>query len=163
MRSLKELAITTTYEIRNKGIENKPLVIEHPRQGELKSAQPFETTDGFHRFHVTLNPGQSTPFESRKCSRTTQFRLDELTREELVMFSSQEVPQTIRQKLGEIVDFQSKSKRCKGARNYREGNQDSLRGSGAASREPQGIARQHRRPATAGPIPRSTQEAGRPD
>jgi len=104
---LKELAITTTYEIRNKGIENKTLVIEHPRQGALKSAQPFETTDGFHRFRVTLNPGQSTPFEvSEVLSRTTQFRLDELTREELVMFSSQEVPQTIRQKLGEIVDFQ---------------------------------------------------------
>jgi hypothetical protein len=104
---LKELAITTTYEIRNKGIENKTLVIEHPRQGVLKSAEPFETTDGFHRFRVTLTPGQSTPFEvSEVLSRTTQFRLDELTREELLMFSSQEVPQNIRQRLGEIIDFQ---------------------------------------------------------
>jgi hypothetical protein len=100
---------TTTYEIRNKGTLNKTLIIEHPRQGnaKLQGTQPWETTDSFHRFRVTLTPGQSTQFPvSQVLQRTTNVTLSTLTRAQLVMFAGRETPQDIRQKLGQIVDLQ---------------------------------------------------------
>jgi hypothetical protein len=103
----KESALMTTYEVRNKGIERKTLVIEHPRNGKLKGIEPFETTEGFYRFRVALAPGESVPFEvSEVVSRTTRLSLDEMEREDLLKFSGKETPQAVRQRLGQIVDFQ---------------------------------------------------------
>ena len=101
---------TTTYEIRNKGTLNKTLIIEHPRQGNSKlqgNTQPWETTDSFYRFRVTLTPGQATQFPvAELLQRNTNVSLSTLTRAQLVMFSGRETPQDIRQRLGQIVDLQ---------------------------------------------------------
>jgi chromosome segregation ATPase len=78
-----------------------------PWSRKLKGVQPYESTDGFHRFRLTLNPGQSTELAIPEViSRQTQVELSELTREELVKFAGRDTPQAVRAKLGEIVDFQ---------------------------------------------------------
>jgi len=104
-----ESVLTTTYEIRNKGTERKTLIVEHPRVGDrkLRGIEPFETTDGFFRFRVPLNPGQSTQLAiPETVSRQTTVLLGTLTRQQLVSFSGRETPQAVREKLGQIVDVQ---------------------------------------------------------
>lgn len=104
-----ESTLTTTYEIRNKGTDKKTLVVEHPRVGDrkLKGVEPFETTDGFYRFRVALNPGQSTEFAVPEIvSQQTTVVLQNLTRQQLVLFSGRETPAAVREKLGQIVDIQ---------------------------------------------------------
>jgi hypothetical protein len=105
----RESTLTTTYEIRNKGTERKSLVVEHPRIGDrkLKGVEPFETTDGFYRFRVALNPGQSTEFAVPEVvAQQTTVVLDGLKREQLVLFSGRETPAAVREKLGQIVETQ---------------------------------------------------------
>jgi hypothetical protein len=104
-----ESTLTTTYEIRNKGADKKTLVVEHPRTGDrkLKGVEPFETTDGFYRFRVALNAGQSTEFAVPEIvSQQTTVVLQNLNRQQLVLFSGRETPQAVREKLGQIVDLQ---------------------------------------------------------
>lgn len=104
-----ESVLTTTYEIRNKGTQKKTLIIEHPRVNnrKLKGAEPWETTDGFYRFRVTLEPGQMTTLPvSETVSRQNSLSLQNLTRPQLVLFSGKETPDTLRSKLGQIVDIQ---------------------------------------------------------
>jgi hypothetical protein len=105
----RESTLTTTYEIRNKGTDRKSLIVEHPRIGDrkLKGVEPFETTDGFYRFRVALNPGQSTEFAVPEViAQQTTVVLESLTREQLVMFSGRETPASVREKLGQIVETQ---------------------------------------------------------
>src|SRR6185295_5319451 len=104
-----EAVQTTTYEIRNKGTEKKALIIEHPRLNnrKLKGVEPFETTDSFYRFRVALNSGQATELAVPEIvARQTTVVLGNLTRQQLVLFSGKETPQAVRDKLGQIVDFQ---------------------------------------------------------
>jgi hypothetical protein len=104
-----EAVQTTNYEIRNKGIDKKTLIVEHPRQNNrtLKGADPFETTDSFYRFRVALNPGQSTTLPVPEVvSRQTSIALTNLTRPQLVLFAGKETPANVREKLGQIVDIQ---------------------------------------------------------
>jgi hypothetical protein len=105
----RETQLTTTYEIRNKGTEDKALVIEHPRfnNRKLKGLTAFETTDGFYRFRVSLSPAQSTTLAVPEVlSSQTNVSLTNLTRPQLALFSSTEMPAQIREKLGQIVDLQ---------------------------------------------------------
>lgn len=104
-----ESVLTTTYEIRNRGTERKSLVVEHPRFNDrkLKGVEPFETTDSFYRFRVALNPGQSTEFAVPEIvSRQTNITLTSLTRPQLTLFAGRETPQSVREKLGQIIDTQ---------------------------------------------------------
>ena len=104
----RESLVTTTYEIRNKG-EKKTLVVEHPRLNDrkLKGAEPWETTDGFYRFRLTVAANQQTELPvGEVISRQTQVALNTLSRDQLVMFAGKETPQAIREKLGQIVDIQ---------------------------------------------------------
>lgn len=104
-----ESALTTTYEIRNKGVEKKTLIVEHARSADrkLKGIEPIETTEGFHRFRLVLNAGQATELVVPEVvSRRTEMELGDLTRKDLVMFAGKETPQAIREKLGQIVDLQ---------------------------------------------------------
>jgi hypothetical protein len=100
---------TTTYEIRNKGTDKKTLIIEHPRlpNRTLKGIDAFETTEGFYRFRVALNAGQSTTLPVPEVvARQTNITLSSLTRPQLTLFAGRETPQSIREKLGQIVDMQ---------------------------------------------------------
>jgi hypothetical protein len=100
---------TTTYEIRNKGMEKKTLIIEHPRFNNrtLKAIDPIETTDSFYRFRVALNSGQSTTLPVPEVlARQTNYQLSNLTRPQLTLFAGRETPQSVREKLGQIVDMQ---------------------------------------------------------
>src|SRR5262249_45678557 len=104
-----ESVLTTTYQIRNKANEKKTLVIEHPRfnNRKLKGLEPFETTDGFYRFRVSLTANQSTEFAVPEVvARQTSIALRELTRLQLVLFAGRETPPAVREKLGQIVDVQ---------------------------------------------------------
>lgn len=104
-----ESVLTTTYEIRNKGTERKTLVVEHPRVNDrrLRNVEPFETTDGFYRFRIALNPGQSTEFAvPETVSRQTNVTLTSLTRPQLTLFAGRETPQNVRERLGQIIDTQ---------------------------------------------------------
>jgi hypothetical protein len=100
---------TASYEIRNKGNDSKTLILEHPRAANrtLKGIEPFETTDGFYRFRVTLNPGQSTTLEVPEVvARQNRIALTSLARPQLTLFAGRETPAAVREKLGQIVDFQ---------------------------------------------------------
>ena len=100
---------TTTYEIRNKGVDKKTLIIEHPRlpNRTLKGVDAFETTEGFYRFRVALNAGQSTTLPVPEVvARQTNLSLSSLTRPQLTLFAGRETPQSVREKLGQIVDMQ---------------------------------------------------------
>ena len=100
---------TTTYEIRNKGMDKKALIIEHPRlpNRTLKGIDAFETTEGFYRFRVALNAGQSTTLSVPEVvARQTNLSLTSLTRPQLTLFAGRETPQSVREKLGQIVDMQ---------------------------------------------------------
>ena len=102
---------TITYEIRNKATSAKTLVVEHPRNtgGKLKGDDPWETTDSFYRFRVSLAPGKMTELPvSEVLTRQTSVTLSNLTRPQLVQFSGKETPDAIRQKLGQIVDTQER-------------------------------------------------------
>src|SRR5262245_54430094 len=104
-----EAVQTTNYEIRNKGIDKKTLIVEHPRLNNrtLKGVEPFETTDSFYRFRVALNAGQSTTLPVPEVvSRQTSIALTNLTRPQLVLFAGKETPANVREKLGQIVDVQ---------------------------------------------------------
>jgi len=104
-----ESVLTTTYEVRNKGMDRKTLIIEHPRIGDrkLRGIEPFETTDGFYRFRVALNPGQSTQLAvPETVSRQTSITLTSLNRQQLSLFAGRETPQSVRERLGQIVDLQ---------------------------------------------------------
>jgi hypothetical protein len=104
-----ESVMTTTYEIRNKGTDTRTLIVEHPRINNrtLRDAKPFETTDGFYRFRVALNPGQATTLPvSEILARQTRVMLTALTREQLALFAGRETPPAVREKLGQIVDAQ---------------------------------------------------------
>jgi hypothetical protein len=104
-----ESVLTTTYEIRNKGTDPKMLIIEHPRLAnrELKGIEAFETTDGFHRFRVPLNPAQATTLSVAEIvARQTNLSLSALNRQQLTLFAGRETPQAVREKLGQIVDTQ---------------------------------------------------------
>jgi hypothetical protein len=104
-----ESVLTTTYEVRNKGMERKALIVEHPRIGDrrLRGIEPFETTDGFYRFRVPLNPGQSTQLAvPETVSRQTSITLTTLNRQQLSLFAGRETPQAVRERLGQIVDVQ---------------------------------------------------------
>jgi chromosome segregation ATPase len=104
-----ESLLTTTYEIRNKGLQRKTVIVEHPRQGDrkVKDTQPWETTDGFYRFRVPMTSGQMTELPIIDVvSRQNTETLQSLNRAQLVMFSGKETPQNIRTRLGEIVDTQ---------------------------------------------------------
>lgn len=104
-----ESVLTTTYEVRNKGIERKTLIVEHPRIGDrrLRGIEPFETTDGFYRFRVSLTPGQSTQLAvPETVSRQTSITLTTLNRQQLSLFAGRETPQSVRERLGQIIDVQ---------------------------------------------------------
>jgi hypothetical protein len=110
-----EAVVTTTYEIRNKGLDKKTLIVEHPRVGNrtLKGIEPFESTDGFHRFRVALNSGQATTLSVPEVlARQTSIQLTSLTRPQLIQFG-RETPQAIREKLGQIVDTQEQIARMR--------------------------------------------------
>jgi hypothetical protein len=105
----RETQLTTTYEIRNKGTEEKSLVIEHPRFNNrtLKELTAFETTEGFYRFRVSLTSGQSTTLAVPEVlSSQTNISLTTLTRPQLSLFAGRETPAQVREKLGQIVDLQ---------------------------------------------------------
>jgi hypothetical protein len=100
---------TTTYEIRNKGMDSKRLVIEHPRLANrtLRGVTPAETTESFYRFNVSLDPGQATTLAiPETTSRQTSVALASMTRPQLALFASRGTPQNVRAQLGEIVDLQ---------------------------------------------------------
>jgi hypothetical protein len=104
-----ESVLTTTYEIRNKGIDRKTLIIEHPRLNNrtLKGIEAFEATEGFHRFRVALNAGQATTLPVPEVvARQTTISLTTLSRPQLTLFAGRETPQSVREKLGQIVDMQ---------------------------------------------------------
>ena len=104
-----ESVLTTTYEIRNKGLDRKSLIVEHPRVNNrtLKGIEAFETTDSFYRFRVQLNAGQSTTLAVPEIvARQTNVSLTSLTRPQLTLFAGRETPQAVREKLGQIVDTQ---------------------------------------------------------
>jgi hypothetical protein len=104
-----ESVLTTTYEIRNKGLDKKSLIIEHPRVGNrtLKGIDAFETTDSFHRFRVPLNASQSTTLPVPEVvARQSSITLTNLTRPQLTLFAGRETPQSVREKLGQIVETQ---------------------------------------------------------
>jgi hypothetical protein len=104
-----ESVLTTTYEIRNKGMEKKTLIVEHPRVNNrtLKGVDPFETTDSFHRFRVALNASQQTTLPVPEVvARQTSISLTTLNRNQLTLFAGRETPQSVREKLGQIVDTQ---------------------------------------------------------
>jgi len=104
-----ESVLTTTYEIRNRGVDRKTLIVEHPRVNNrtLKGVDPFETTESFHRFRVALNPGQQTTLPVPEVvARQTTISLTTLNRSQLTMFAGKETPQSVREKLGQIVDTQ---------------------------------------------------------
>jgi hypothetical protein len=106
-----ERILTTTYEIRNKATTGKTLIVEHPRQtnGKLKGDEPFETTDSYYRFRVSLAAGKMMELPvSEVLSRQTNVTLSNLTRAQLVQFSGKETPDSVRQKLGQIVDTQER-------------------------------------------------------
>lgn len=106
-----ESVLTTTYEIRNKGTEKKSLIVEHPRVNNrtLKGIEAFETTDSFHRFRVGLNASQSTTLAVPEVvARQTNVSLTTLTRPQLTLFAGRETPQSVREKLGQIVDMQER-------------------------------------------------------
>ena len=106
-----ESVLTTTYEIRNKGAEKKSLIVEHPRLNNrtLKGIDAFETTDSFHRFRVALNASQSTTLAVPEVvARQTNISLTALTRPQLTLFAGRETPQSVREKLGQIVDMQER-------------------------------------------------------
>jgi hypothetical protein len=104
-----ESVLTTTYEVRNKGMERKTLIVEHPRIGDrrLRGIEPFETTEGFYRFRIPLNPGQSTQLAvPETVSRQTSITLTTLNRQQLSLFAGRETPAAVRERLGQIVDVQ---------------------------------------------------------
>ena len=105
-----ESVLTTTYEIRNKGLETKSLIVEHPRVGNrtLKGVEPFETTAGFYRFRVSLTPGQSTTLDvPETVARQMTFNLTQLTRAQLTtMFGRSETPAQVRERMEQIVGLQ---------------------------------------------------------
>lgn len=107
-----ESQVTTTYEIRNRGTEEKTLVIEHPRlpNRELTDVEPFETTESFYRFRVSLDEGEATELEIPEVTmRQTRLELTSLTRPQLVeLFSERETPAEIRARLAGIVDTQER-------------------------------------------------------
>lgn len=106
-----ESSLTASYAVRNKGTENKTLIIEHPRSADrkLRGIQPFETSDGFYRFRVALGPGESSELVIPEIlSQITHVELGELERDDLLKFAGKETPQTIREKLGQIVEFQER-------------------------------------------------------
>jgi hypothetical protein len=105
----REVQATTTYEIRNKGADAKSLILEHPRLNNrtLKDLSPFETTDGFYRFRVSLAPGEATTLAVPEVvSSQTSLSLTSLTRPQLLLFAGKETPAQVREKLGQIVDLQ---------------------------------------------------------
>ena len=111
-----ESVLTTTYEIRNKGMDRKTLIIEHPRLNNriLKGIEALETTDGFYRFRVALNPGQATTLPVPEVvSRQTNISLQSLARPQLTLFAGRETPQAVREKLGQIVDTQEQIARMR--------------------------------------------------
>jgi hypothetical protein len=104
-----ESVLTTTYEVRNRGLDRKTLIIEHPRSGNrrLQGLQPFETTDRFHRFRLALTPGQSIQLVvPETVVEANRVQLEELERSHLLLLTSKQIPQTIREKLVAIVDLQ---------------------------------------------------------
>jgi hypothetical protein len=104
-----ESVLTTTYEIRNKGIDSKSLIVEHPRVNNrtLQGIQAFETTEGFYRLRVSLTPGQSTTLAVPEVVfRQTNMSLTALTRPQLTLFAGKETPVAVREKLGQIVELQ---------------------------------------------------------
>ena len=101
--------LTTTYEVRNRGLDRKTLIIEHPRSGNrrLQGLQPFETTDRFHRFRLALTPGQSIQLVvPETVVEANRVQLEELERSHLLLLTSKQIPQTTREKLVAIVDLQ---------------------------------------------------------
>ncbi len=100
---------TANYTIRNRGSDSKTLILEHPRLANrtLKGIEPFETTDGFYRFRISLAPGESTTLTVPEIvARQSRLSLTTLTRPQLTLFAGQETPAAVREKLGQIVDFQ---------------------------------------------------------
>jgi hypothetical protein len=100
---------TTQYEIKNRSKENKPLILEHPRQADrsLRDAKPSETTENFYRFRLNLTPGQELTFPvTEVVSRNTSVELGKLDRSQLALFSGNETPADIRSKLGDLVSAQ---------------------------------------------------------
>lgn len=100
---------TTIYELRNKGTDPKSLIIEHPRVGNrtLQGITPFETTDGFFRFRVSLAPGQATTLEVPEVfARQTTVSLGTLSRPQLTLFTAKATPPQVRQRLEAIVTVQ---------------------------------------------------------
>jgi len=103
---------TTTYEIRNKGMDRKTLIVEHPRQSSrtLEGAEPFETTENFYRFRVAMGPSEATTLAVPEIvARQTSVALQGLTRPQLALFAGNAVPQAVRETLGAIVDLQEQT------------------------------------------------------
>jgi hypothetical protein len=102
---------TTTYEIRNRGLEPRTLVIEHSRGAnrELSGAKPYESTDNFHRFRLALDPQAETVLPvAEVVSRQTTVSLQQMTRPQLSLFDNSATPQRIRERLGDIVETQER-------------------------------------------------------
>jgi DNA repair exonuclease SbcCD ATPase subunit len=111
-----ETVLTTTYEVRNKGLDRKRLIIEHPRvkHRTLKGIEAFETTDGCDRFRVALTWRQSTTLAVPEVlASQTNYSLTSLNRTQLSLFAGRETPQAVREKLGQIVDMQEQIARLR--------------------------------------------------
>jgi hypothetical protein len=129
---------TTTYEIRNKGLETKTLIVEHPRTDNRRLAgiEPFETTDNFHRFRVALDPQQATTLVATEVvSRQASVSLQKLTRPQLTWFDNKATPQRIRERLGEIVGIQEQVASMRGEMQALQGGIDTLFSDQARLRE----------------------------
>jgi len=102
-----EVSETTTYEIRNKGSEDKHLIVEHPRRSgrRLETGDEVRTTRDFYRFALDLAAGQSRDLPVREILFWDQgVHIESLDETSLAhYFSGPEVPGHIRSQLSDVV------------------------------------------------------------
>lgn len=106
----QETVQRTEYELRNKGPQEKQILIEHPRDArrELRGIEPNETTAGYFRFRMSLGPGEEAAFPVQEVlSRQTTVALNQLNERHLQLyFSGPSIPRQIRERLQEILSVQ---------------------------------------------------------
>jgi hypothetical protein len=97
---------TTRYAMKNAGDE-KTLVIEHPRDHERKlrtKEEPWETTEDFYRFKVTLDGGATLDLPIEEVGEVqTEVALSSLNRDQLVLLSVPGVPSEVYESLEELI------------------------------------------------------------
>jgi hypothetical protein len=103
----KETVNTVDYELRNKSTSARVVVIEHPREDDVKisGAVPFETTDNFYRFRFELKPKQEFKLALKEVeSSETQISIRDLDRHRFeAELLGGDIPPALRAKLNEIV------------------------------------------------------------